>query len=301
MKPALPQPLAIARRGLRALKIGVAVALMGLVFVLLAGTAPTLVGFETFVVLSGSMEPALGVGDLAVVGAVKPEQLRLRDIISYRTPAQPNVIVTHRLVGVSADETGRLMFETKGDANDSVDQVDVDSQAVLGRVFYAVPKVGYLVDFAKKPIGKAVLLGLPAILLALDALVGWRVTRSLASPSSPVAPETSANSRVPAEVLLRRAWVAQRNGWLGEALVLLDQAIRLDPSFEDAWLLRADCFQAPSERLICLSEGLAANPDSAGLRAASDEVARLMQAARTAAPSGPSASALQPVYDHGMR
>ena len=256
MISALPQPLAIARRGLSVLKVSVAVALMGLVVVLLAGTAPTLVGFETFVVLSGSMEPALGVGDLAVVGAVKPEQLRMRDIISYRTPAQPNVIVTHRLVGVSADENGRLMFETKGDANDSVDQVEVDSQAVLGRVFYAVPKIGYLVDFAKKPLGKAVLLGLPGD-FAGARRAGRLAGRSLfdrphgdragrpGSGGRRRRHEHPGDSRGGAEVLLRRAWVSQRNGRLGEALTLIDQSIRLDPSFEDAWLLKADCFESP--------------------------------------------------------
>src|SRR6188472_4042195 len=149
MKRPLPRTLAIARHALWALKASVAVALLGLVMTLLAGTAPTLVGFETFVVLSGSMEPALGVGDLAVVGAVRPEQLKVRDIISYRTPARPNVVITHRLVGLGRNEAGRLTFETRGDANDSVDQVEVDSQAVLGRVIYAVPRIGYLVDFAR--------------------------------------------------------------------------------------------------------------------------------------------------------
>jgi signal peptidase len=284
------------------------VALLGLVITLLAGTAPTLVGFETFVVLSGSMEPALGVGDLAVVGAVRPGQLSMRDIISYRTPAQPNVVITHRLVGVSADETGRIMFETKGDANDSVDQVEIDSQAVLGRVFYAVPKIGYLVDFAKKPLGKAVLLGVPAVLLALDALVGWRAGRTASSgltsapnPISPGNPGITSGSRSAAEALTRRAWVAQRNGKLTEALALLDQAIPLDPTCEEAWLLKADCFESPAQRLTCLWEGLAANPDSVGLRAASDEAARLIEDSHAEPPASATAGAMRPVYDHGAR
>jgi signal peptidase len=304
--PVLARPLAIVQRWLWALKAAVATLLLTLVLALVAGTAPTAIGFETFVVMSGSMEPALGVGDLAVVGPVKPEQLSLRDIISYRTPAQPNVIVTHRLVGVGVNEAGALMFATKGDANDSVDQVEVNSQAVLGRVFYAVPKIGYLVDFAKRPIGKATLLGLPALLLVGDSLLKRRAVGRQAAPAPTTTPVPTpdlmpASRPSRADVLVRQAWVAQRNGRVAEALALLERAIPLDPSSEDAWLLKAECFERPGDRLTCLWEGLAANPGSASLRAASETAAALLRAAQEAE-TGPSDAALHPAYDrHGVR
>ncbi|MGE3271425.1 MAG: signal peptidase I, partial [Chloroflexota bacterium] len=285
----LPTLSALVRHGLQAFKAIVAVTLLFLVGAMLAGAAPTLFGYESFVVLSGSMEPVLQVGDLAVVGPVRPDQLRVRDIISYRTPVQPNMVVTHRLVGIDTNEAGQMTFTTRGDANDSVDQVEVDPQAVLGRVAYAVPKMGYLVDFARQPLGKLVLLGLPALLLALDALGGWR--RARATPQAtddllpqhtdepPPAPSLPAVKRIsPADALIRQAWVAQRNGRLGDALSVLDQAIAADPTSEDAWLLKAECLQSPGARLTCLWEGLAAIPSSAALLDAADRAAALLRA-----------------------
>jgi len=268
------------------LQAGVAVALLTLVVAMLAGAAPTLVGYESFVVLSGSMAPALRVGDLAVVAPVGPELLRVGDIITYRTPLRPNVVVTHRLVGIGRNDAGRLTFETRGDANDSVDEVEIDGQAVLGHLAYAVPKVGYLVDFAKQPIGKAVLLGLPGLLLVVDGALGWRTRR--AEPGA----RTSS-----VEVLVRRAWVAQRNGRVTEALALLDEAIPRDPTFEEAWLLKAECLGDPGQRLNCLWEGLAANPDSTSLRAASEDAASLVMAAQPSPGGAPPSLTLQ-AYQH---
>ncbi|MCC7372261.1 MAG: signal peptidase I [Chloroflexi bacterium] len=239
--------------------------LLLLVGVMLAGAAPALIGYESYVVLSGSMEPTLQVGDLAVVGPVRPEDLQVRDIISYRTPIRPNVVVTHRLVGISTNEAGRLLFETRGDANDSVDQVEVDAQAVLGRVVYGVPKIGYLVQFARQPLGKVVLLGLPALFLMVDALLGRRTTRP-----TPLATE---QLTLTPDLLMRRAWVSLSNGRPAEAAMLLNQALAQNPDLEDAWLLLAECQSDAGARLTCLWKAVASNPHSIPLREAADAAA----------------------------
>src|SRR5207237_494911 len=83
---------------------------------------------------SGSMEPALQVGDLAVVSPTPPDQLAVGDVITYRTPARPGIPVTHRIVNISRDAQGQLEFQTKGDANNEVDSVAADQSGVVGRV-----------------------------------------------------------------------------------------------------------------------------------------------------------------------
>ncbi len=53
-------------------------------------------------VLSGSMAPALEVGDLAVIAPVAPEALRVGDVVSYHSASLDHPHVTHRLVAITA-------------------------------------------------------------------------------------------------------------------------------------------------------------------------------------------------------
>src|SRR5579862_7699778 len=126
---------------LQGIQMTAAVSLLFLIVLVLAGTVPSLVGYESFVVYSGSMEPALGVGDLAVVQIMKSTDFKEGDIITYRPAEQPELLITHRVTRIALDDSGRLLFTTKGDANNAEDQVAVRPEAVLGRVAYSIPKV----------------------------------------------------------------------------------------------------------------------------------------------------------------
>src|SRR5690348_10000962 len=95
---------AAVHRVLLPLQLVMAFGLVLLIVALLAAVATALVGYESFMVLSGSMEPTIKVGDLAVVGPVKPTEFKVDDVITYRTNVQPEVIVTHRIVGIRTDE-----------------------------------------------------------------------------------------------------------------------------------------------------------------------------------------------------
>ena len=242
-----------------------AVALLVLIAALLAGTVPSLLGYESFVVYSGSMAPAIHAGDLAVIAPTKPEQLMVGDILTYRTAQRPNVVVTHRLVNIGLDDQGRLMFETKGDANNVADQVTVESRAVLGRVAYTIPKLGYLVEFSKRPEGKVLLIGIPGFLLAVDALLSARRRRK-----GEVVPALRE-----ADEWMARGRVALANGAPQAALALFDQAIAADPHLDEAWLLKAECLPDARERLACLRAGLTVNPHSVKLQGAVERATAL--------------------------
>ncbi|MBI4492968.1 MAG: signal peptidase I [Chloroflexi bacterium] len=235
-----------------------ALALLFLIAALLAGTLPSVFGYEAYVVYSGSMEPSIGVGDLAVVAPARTDQLMVGDIITYRTAQRPDIVVTHRLVGIALDEQGRTSFQTKGDANTTADQVTVDQGAVLGRVAYNIPRLGYLVEFSKRAEGKVLLIGIPGLLLALDYLLGARTRRKVEvrTPRGEVGE------------LLARGRVALQNGGTGAALGLFDRAIAADPHLDEAWLLKAECLADAQERLACLRAGLTVNPSSTRLREA---------------------------------
>jgi signal peptidase len=246
-----------------------AVALLLLILALLAGTVPSLIGYESFVVFSGSMEPAIHVGDLAIVAPAKPVDLKVGDIVTYRLTDRPGVLVTHRIVQIGLDDKHNMIFTTKGDANNSADQVQVDQGAVLGRVAFSIPQVGYLVDFAKRPEGRVLLLGIPGLLLALDYLLGLRRRRKgVVSPARDESGE-----------LIARGRLALENGGVNAAVGLFDQAIGLNPRLEEAWLLKAQCLSDAQERLACLRVGLTINPGSSKLKQAIEQEQATIEAA----------------------
>lgn len=243
--------------------MGIALSLLVLLLVLLV-SAPSVGGYETFVVLSGSMEPALAVGDLAIVAPVPSDQLQVGDIITYRTPQQPDRLVTHRIVAISADSQGRPVFQTKGDANNTLDQVAVGQSGVLGRVAWVIPRLGYVVAFGWRPEGKLVLFGVPALLLIVDSVFAAR-KKAKATP-----PPAASATDVTAIDLAAAGRTALEHHETAAARALFDQAIAADPRLVDAWLGKAEALPPGPERVDCLRAALTVNPGAAPLQHALD-------------------------------
>jgi signal peptidase I len=232
--------------GLRALaivQIAGAAVLIGLVLLLLAGTAPSIIGDETFVIHTSIMEPAYHSGDLAVVGPVKADHLNVGDVITYRTPTSPDTVVTQRLMSIdNSDAIGRLSFQTKGDASDSPEQVTVDQGAQLGRVAYAIPRLGNLVDFSNSSTGRLLLLVIPGILLAADYLwtrLGGRRRARSAGLVLIDGSELAASNSARAIALVQSGRRALAAGHLQLADMAADGVLQLDAHNADGWLLKA--------------------------------------------------------------
>jgi signal peptidase len=91
------------------------------------------------VIYSGSMSPAIDVGDIAIVAEVKPQDVEIGDIVAYRTGESTTI---HRVVDV--DYGGdRVSYRTQGDANDIPDLEPVTPGQIQGRVVFTVPKIGW--------------------------------------------------------------------------------------------------------------------------------------------------------------
>ena len=97
---------------------------------------PRMLGFETYNVVSGSMEPEISVGSMILVKSVDPYTIEEGDIIAFYSNA---TIVCHR---VEKNNTFDGKFVTKGDANDEVDLKDVDYTELIGIVKYHLPLLG---------------------------------------------------------------------------------------------------------------------------------------------------------------
>jgi signal peptidase len=136
---------------------------------------PGLVGADhSFVVLSGSMEPAMSPGDVVLVAETAPTAVAVGDVVTFTREGQ-DVPTTHRVVDVTQREDGTRVFTTKGDANEDADAGAVLPAQLVGEVLLVVPLVGYVVQFANTPTGFALLVGAPLGLLVLSE--AWSIAR----------------------------------------------------------------------------------------------------------------------------
>ena len=104
---------------------------------------PKATGSRPLTVLSGSMTPTYGIGDVVVVKPVDTDELRVGDVITFQPIADNPALTTHRIIGEVFGSEGRE-FLTQGDANDAPDLAPITPEQVKGEVWYTVPVVGYL-------------------------------------------------------------------------------------------------------------------------------------------------------------
>ena len=135
--------------------------------VLLLGTMTPLGGsMKIKIVKSGSMEPAIMTGSIVII---KPEEAyHVGDIITFGLDTKTQIPTTHRIVAIS--DASSPIYTTKGDANDANDPSNTRQSDIHGKVITAVPYLGFLLDFARKPLGFGLLVGVPAALIILEEL-----------------------------------------------------------------------------------------------------------------------------------
>lgn len=123
---------------------------------------------KMFVVLSGSMEPVVPVGS-AVLVERQTSPVQRGEVITFIHPNKPVDFVTHRVVGIK-QEGNTISYQTRGDANNTVDQWLVKREAVWGKVALVVPLLGYLISFAKTKLGVVVVIVLPLLFIAASEM-----------------------------------------------------------------------------------------------------------------------------------
>ncbi|MFS0821605.1 signal peptidase I [Bacillus sp. 1P02SD] len=118
------------------------------------GQVPTILGFKIMTVMTGSMEPELQPGDMIIVREKKPGELRVKDVITYQLNEQ--TLVTHRIVDLE-EKNGETFFQTKGDANNVVDDGLVSHDQIVGVLVFTIPKFGQLAQALQTPTGMILL------------------------------------------------------------------------------------------------------------------------------------------------
>lgn len=132
-------------------------------------------GNKALIVRSGSMQPAIGVGDLVVVkGAdriVTPApgtfpKYKVGDVVAFSGEKDAKTITTHRVVNIDAKD-GKIAYTTKGDANNAPDGNLVAEGRILGKTTIKIPALGKIFAMAKTRNGFLALVVLPAILVII--------------------------------------------------------------------------------------------------------------------------------------
>lgn len=166
------------RRVLGGLLLGAALALALVVLV------PALLGYQRYVITSDSMTGTYDRGSLVFDRVVPTASLRAGDVITFQPPGHAG-LVTHRIATVRTVR-GRRVLTTKGDANrvpDAWGAIQL-TNAKQARVAFHLPYVGYaLAALGERPV-RMIVIGLPALLIALSTLAGlWRDTSPDARPA----------------------------------------------------------------------------------------------------------------------
>ena len=193
-------PWRIAVRAMGAALAIIAIALVCALFVI-----PRLLGGSSLTVLTGSMEPTLMPGDIAVVRGVDQDNvctsISVGDIVTYLPEPDDPALITHRVVGKTIgnykDGTDcRLIFQ--GDNNSAQDD-PVSPLQVRGTFMYGVPKLGWLKQGLLDHRGPA----LVVVVLLVLVYWGWESLRpprtrvvTLGGPGHPPAPSTPTHGPV---------------------------------------------------------------------------------------------------------
>ena len=134
-------------------------------------------GYRSYSVLSGSMEPNIHTGDAVVDEAISPLEARVGDVITFKDPSRGGELVTHRVRSVRP-HGATVAFVTKGDANNAVERWSMPAKGSLGRVAYRLPSAGRAVAEIRGPLGRLLLIAIPALCLGLYELRRiWRPRR----------------------------------------------------------------------------------------------------------------------------
>ena len=94
---------------------------------------------QIYSVLSGSMEPTYKVGSVIYV----------------------------KDVNIQEDEMGNKLFQTKGDANDKVDERLVKESEIIGKPIFTIPYLGYIAHFMQTKHGMVTTIGIAIALIII--------------------------------------------------------------------------------------------------------------------------------------
>ena len=140
----------------------VAVALLLIVSIL-----PITGNYKIMTVISGSMAPEIKMGSVVVVKPVS--DYKIGDVITFGPYNKTKAPTTHRIYDIKVVDS-ESVYITKGDVNNAPDSREIKKSDIVGKVLFSVPFMGYAVEFAKKPLGFALIIIVRAAIIIFDEI-----------------------------------------------------------------------------------------------------------------------------------
>lgn len=157
-------------------------------FTIITSRTSALFGFQSFIVVSGSMNPSMPVG--SVVYTQKGNPVNIGDVITFE---RGNVKITHRVIDIT-DKSGKsvsslvspipgtpnpaeIFYKTKGDANNSADSELVPAGKVVGKAFVNMPAIGKISSYLKTLPGFLILIVGPTLIFVGFEL--WNIKKEI--------------------------------------------------------------------------------------------------------------------------
>ncbi|MDW8034425.1 MAG: signal peptidase I [Nitrososphaerota archaeon] len=131
-----------------------------------------------------SMYPTLYPGDLLLL--TRGENLKIGDIIVYRSPYDKNKNIVHRIINIIVTSTGEKRYVTKGDHNSSPDWYYPTDRDIVGKwTGFKIHLVGFIfllldspplikTPFGEVSIGRVILIIVLVVVLVLEIIEIFR-------------------------------------------------------------------------------------------------------------------------------
>jgi signal peptidase len=131
---------------------------------------PPLLGFQRYIIMTGSMTGTYNRGSIVYDRAVPTSQLKVGDPITYSPPPgyTSQARVSHRIYSIHRGPDGERVFKTKGDANQHPDVWSFTlNKPTQDKVIFHIPEIGYLFLLLSLRNFRIVLVGVPCVIIGL--------------------------------------------------------------------------------------------------------------------------------------
>ncbi len=138
----------------------------------ISGREPQLFGFHINVIVSGSMEPELEIGDVIVGRSYRRgQELAVGDVITYRGEAGTfaGKMITHEVIRIE-EINGERIITTQGTANNAAD-APIGEDQILSVMVYKTFLIKYIYSIISSTAGFLLLVALPLVIIIVSEVV----------------------------------------------------------------------------------------------------------------------------------